>query len=337
VSMQPTTATMQVEPDPQPIVEAATAFMRAKHLFAAAELGVFEGLATGARTVDELARDLGLPRRTARIIVDAVTALGFLDREDDRYKNGPVAQDYLSGRGALDMRPFMRFFNRLSYRRWITLEDSVRRGSGVSGEFNFTPDEQRIFSEGVEAFTASQAAGLLAAYDFSRHRRILDVGGGTGNFLQSILERYPAAEGTLFELPQAAAVARTKLRGTPFDQRIRIVEGDFFRDALPKDHDALIVANVVHVLDMAQNERLFRHMRACAAPGARLFLVDFWTNLAHTEPLFAALMAGEFLVTAGNGDVYSVDEGRTWLVQSGWHFLEHKPVAGPASLLMAEA
>ena len=217
----------------------------------------------------------------------------------------------------------------------MTLEDSVRLGRGGSGEFNFTPDEQRIFSEGVEAVTVSQAAGLLEVYDFSRHRRILDVAGGTGTFLKSILERYPVAEGTLFELPQAAAVARTKLRGTPLERRIRIVEGDFFKDPLPKDHDALIVANVVHVLDHAQNERLFHHMRACATPGARLLLVDFWTNVAHTEPLFAALMAGEFLVTAGNGDVYSVDEGKMWLAQSGWHFLEHKSVAGPGSLLLA--
>jgi len=134
------------------------------------------------------------------------------------------------------------------------LEDSVRLGRGGSGEFNFTPDEQRVFSEGVEAVTVSQAAGLLEVYDFSRHRRILDVAGGTGTFLKSILERYPVAEGTLFELPQAAAVARTKLRGTPLERRIRIVEGDFFKDPLPKDHDALIVANVVHVLDHAQNE-----------------------------------------------------------------------------------
>lgn len=334
---QPTAATTQAAPDPQQIFETATAFMRAKHLFAAAELGVFEGLAAGPRTVDELARDLGLPRRTARIIVDAVTALGFLEREGDRYRNGPVAQAYLSGRGPADMRPFMRFFNRLSYRRWITLEDSVRLGRSVSGEFNFTPDEQRIFSEGVEAITASQAAGLLEAYDFSRHHRILDVGGGTGNFLQAILERYPAAEGTLFELPQAAAVARRKLRGTSFEQRTTIVEGDFFKDPLPSDHDVLIVANVVHVLDTVQNDQLFRRLHDCAAQATRLLMVDFWTNAAHTEPLFAALMAGEFLVVGGNGDVYSVAEVREWLDETGWSFLEQKPVAGPASLVVAEA
>jgi hypothetical protein len=51
----------------------------------------------------------------------------------------------------------------------------------------------------------------------------------------------------------------------------------------------------------------------------------------------AALMAGEFLVVGGNGDVYSADEGRDWLAQSGWRYVEHKPLSGPVSLLMAEA
>jgi SAM-dependent methyltransferase len=336
MSGQPVPAGARPAPDPGPIFETATGFMRAKHLFVAGELGVFEVLAGGAKSLDQLARDLGLPRRTARIIVDAVTALGFLEREDDGYRNGEVAQAFLSGRGPQDMRPFIRFWNRLSYRRWLALEDSVRLGRGVSGEFNFTPDEQRIFSEGVEAFSAGQAAALADGYDFSRHRRVLDLGGGTGSFLQAISQRHSDIQCTLYELAQAAAVARRKVAGTAFEGRLSIVEGDFLRDPLPGGHDAFLVANVVHVLVPEQNQQLFRRVREAAHHGARFLLVDLWTNAAHTDPLFAALMAGEFLVVGGNGDVYSVEEARSWLEQTGWRFLEHKPLAGPASLVVAE-
>ena len=93
----------------------------------------------------------------------------------------------------------------------------------------------------------------------------------------------------------------------------------------------------MHVLTPAQNQALFRRTRELAAPEARFLLLDFWTNATHTDPLFAALMAGEFLVIAGNGDVYSVEECRAWLEQAGWHFVEHRPLAGPASLVVAEA
>lgn len=324
-------------PDSQPLIDAATGFMRAKHLFVAAELGIFEALAHGGKTLGDLAGQLGLPPRTARIIVDAVTALGFLERKGDLYRNGEVAEAYLSGRGPQDMRPFLRFWNRLSYRRWLSLEDSVRLGRGVSGEFNFTLDEQQIFSEGVEAFSAAQATALSESYDFSRHRRVLDLGGGTGSFLQAILQLYPSMEGTLFELAAAASVARQKLGGTKFADRVTILEGNFLTDSIPQGHDAFLVANVVHALTPEQNQRLFRRVREAASGGARFFLVDFWTNAVHTEPQFAAMMAGEFLVVGGNGDVYSVEEGRAWLEQAGWRFVEHGPLAGPASLLLAEA
>jgi cyclopropane fatty-acyl-phospholipid synthase-like methyltransferase len=235
------------------------------------------------------------------------------------------------------MRTFTRFWNRLSYRRWMTLEDSIRLGRGVSGEFNFTPGEQQFFSEGVEAFSAGQATALSKGYDFSGHRRVLDLGGGTGSFVRAIVQLYPHLTSTLIELPAAAAVARQKFVGSDLAHRITVIDANFLADPLPPGHDAVLVANVVHVLTPEQNQDLFRRVREVSAPKTRFLLVDLWTNAAHTDPLFAALMAGEFLVVGGNGDVYSVEEARAWLEQTGWQFVEHRPLAGPASLLLAES
>lgn len=337
MTSQPTPVASQSAADPQPIFDLATGFMRAKHLFVASELGIFEKLADGPATLAELATSLGTPRRTTRIIADAVTALGLLERCGDRYQNSAVAQGCLSGRGPMDMRPFVRFWNCLSYKRWLTLEDSVRKGQGVAGEFNFTPEEQAIFSEGVEAFSGGHALALSTAYDFSRHRRVLDLGGGTGSFLKALLQRNPGLQCTLYELSAAAAVARQRLADDPLGRRIEIVEGNFLKDPLPKGHDAVLLAHVVHVLVPERNQELLRRTREVVAAGARLLMVDFWMNTTHTEPLVGALMAGEFLVVGGNGDVYSVDEVRVWLEQSGWRFMEHKPLSGPVTLLVAEA
>jgi hypothetical protein len=84
--------TSQSAPSPQPIFDLATGFMRAKHLFVAGELGIFEKLADGPATLEELASMLGTPRRTTRIIADAVTTLGLLERHGDKYRNSEVAQ-----------------------------------------------------------------------------------------------------------------------------------------------------------------------------------------------------------------------------------------------------
>jgi O-methyltransferase len=118
--------------------------------------------------------------------------------------------------------------------------------------------------------------------------------------------------------------------------RIRVVEGDFFKAQIPGDHDAVIVANVVHLFSPERNLELLRRIREFVPDGARLLLVDFWTEPTHTEPLFAALMAGAFLLRTGEGDVYSEQEVRGWLTASGWRPLDRRPLAGPASLIVAE-
>jgi len=337
MTASPSTAPFRSAPDPGGLFNVATGFMRAKHLFVASELGIFEKLAEGPATLDELAGRLGVPVRTTRIVVDAVTAIGLVERYGNKYKNSELAQAYLSGRGPADLRPFLRFWNRLSYRRWMTLEDSVRLGKGVAGEFNFTPEEQKIFSEGVEAFSTGDAHSLVEAYDFGQHHQVLDLGGGTGCFLTVVVQRYPELRCTLYELPGAAAVARQSLEDHPRLAQIDIAEGDFLNDPLPTGYDAVLLAHVIHVLPAEGNLNLLRRARQAVSTGARLLLVDFWMNSTHTEPLMGALMAGEFLVVPGNGDVYSVAEAKSWFERTGWQLLEHKPLRGPVSLLVAEA
>jgi SAM-dependent methyltransferase len=321
---------------PETIFQVANGFMAAKHLFVANEVGLFERLAEGPATLDELTQRIGVPRRTTRIVADAMTALGFVERSGERYQNGPVVAAFLSGRTPTDLRPFLRYLNRLNYPMWMKLEDAVRTSRAFFGEFNFTEEERQIYSEGVEALTAGQAHALAASYDFSRHRCVLDLGGGTGSFVISVLSRHSGLEGTLFELPSAAAIVRERLAGSPLAGRIRVAEGDFFKAPIPGGHDAIILANVIHLFSPERNLELLRHIRECVTDGVRLLLVDLWTDPTHTQPLFAALMAGAFLLRTGEGDVYSEEEVRGWLAATKWRALERRPLAGPASLIVSE-
>jgi hypothetical protein len=147
------------EVTPDSIFQIASGFMAAKHLFVANEVGLFEHLAAGAATLNDLAQRLGLPRRTTRMVADAMVALGLVQRAGEHYQNAPVAATFLSGRTPTDVGPILRQFNRLSYPRWAHLEEAVRTGKAVFGEFAFTADEQQVYSEGVEAITGRNRPG----------------------------------------------------------------------------------------------------------------------------------------------------------------------------------
>jgi SAM-dependent methyltransferase len=322
---------------PEPIMKIAMGFMAAKHLFIASAIGLFEALATGPASLEEIAQKTDVPFRTLGIIAAAMVSLGLIERQGDRYQNGVVAAAFLAGAGEPDMRPMLRFWNHISYPTWEKLEEAVRTGQSQAKFGGFSEQQQQIFSQGVESFSASTAAALAKTYDFGRHQRVLDVGGGTGSFLLAILQHHKNLTGTLFELPGACAVARQRLAKTPEASRIKVVEGSFLKDPLPGGHDVLVVANTVHVLSAAHNMKLMESMRGQVKAGARLLLADLWTDSTYTEPPAALLMSGEFLVISGEGQTYSEQDADGWLKQTGWRKIERKSLAGPASLIVAEA
>ncbi|MDQ3681202.1 MAG: acetylserotonin O-methyltransferase [Actinomycetota bacterium] len=321
---------------PEPILRLASGFMAAKHLFAANELGLFEALADSPTTVEGLAARTGLTRRAARISADAMVALGLLEREDGTYRNGEVAATFLAGRTPADLRPGLRLWDKISYPAWCDLAEAL--ASGPPREvFDLDDELQEVVSAGIEAILAGPAAALGNAFDFSPHRRLLDIGGGTGSWTIAVAQKYPHLEATVFELPVAAQIARERLAGAGLAGRVTVVDGDAMAEALPSGHDVVLVANLVHYWSPESNLALLQRVRTATEAGSLLLLADFWTDPTHTQPMQAALMAGEFAVHLREGDVYSVEEVRDWLAPSGWRFVEHVPLTGPQSLIVAEA
>jgi SAM-dependent methyltransferase len=321
--------------DPDVILQLASGFMAAKHLFAANELGLFEALADSPARIEGLAARCGLTTRAARISADAMVALGMLERDGDTYRNGPAAATFLSGCTPADLRLLLRFWDKISYPTWETLADALATGptrelSDVSGEL------QELAQAGIEAATAGALRALIETIDFSDTRRLLDVGGGTGSWTVGVAGANPHLHATVVDLPTVAPIATDRIVAAGLADRVTFASADALHDPLPTGHDVCIVANLIHYFSPEQNRTLLAQIRAAVEPRARLLIADFWTNPTHTEPLMAALMAGEFAVHIAQGDVYSVEEGEDWLAATGWALIAHQPLAGPFSLVVAE-
>jgi hypothetical protein len=329
---------------PESILKIAMGFMAAKHLFVASEIGLFEALASGPKNLDQLAQEIEVPSRTLGIIAAAMLALGLIELEGGRYRNSAAAATFLAGicpvgqgRSGFDLRPMVRYYDKVSYPLWQKLAEAVRNNESQAHLLAFDQSQRQLYSAGVEAFTARVATALSTAYDFSGHRRLLDLAGGTGSFLVSILRHYPALNGTLFDLSETCSFAQQQLAALPERRRIDIVEGDVFKVPLPLHHDVVLMANAVHMFSPARNVELMKRIRAKVQDGARLLLVDLWTDATHSEPATAALMAGAFLLTSGEGQTYSEVEVGGWLEQTGWRKCMRTELSGPTSLIVAEA
>jgi hypothetical protein len=332
----PDATNRQGEPvSPGPILQLASGFMAAKHLFAANELGLFEALAGSPTTIDGLAARTGLTRRAARISADAMVALGLLERDGDTYRNSETAAAFLAGRSPDDLRPLLRLWDKISYPAWQKLADALARGPSRE-VFELDEELQEVLSAGIEAHAVGPATALAKTFDFSAHRRLLDVGGGMGFWSIAAVQEHPPLEATVLEVPAVAELARRRVAEAGLQSRVGVISGDAMTGPLPSGYDLFLLANVVAYFSPDENRKLLRRVRDVAEPGSRLLGVDFWTNATRTEPLAAALMAGEFAVHLRNGDVYSVDEVRGWREEAGWRFVKHAPLVHGQSVVVAE-
>ena len=332
----PTTNQGSAPVTPEPIMKLASGFMAAKHLFAASELGLFEALSDSPATLDGLAARTGLTCRSARISADAMVALGLLQREGDTYRNSPEAAQFLAGQGPADLRPFLRFWDKVSYATWEHLAQALASGPPVE-IFELDDTLQEITSAGIEAALAGPAGALPQVHDFTPYTRLLDVGGGTGSWSIAIAQQYPHLRATILDLAVVVGFANDRIATAGLESRVDAVVGDAMNSPLPEGYDVLLAANLLHYWSPEQNDAFLRRTRASVTPGTALLLADFWTDPTHTQPIHAALMAGEFAVHLEHGDVYSVEEIQSWLDATGWRFVKHASLAGPQSVIIAEA
>lgn len=325
-----------VSVSPHIIYEIGSGFMRAQHLFVAAEIGVFEQLVDGPATLEELVQRTHTPARGLRIILNAVLAMGLLEHSAGRYRNGPVAASYLGGVHSQDLRAFLRYWARISYPLWMKLEASVRSGEG---SFRPAPDQENLdlLFEATQAIAPENAEAIAAVYDFTSCRSVVHVGADNAVHLRTILSRHPQVKGCLFSDADVVRRVRSYAREGSVESRIQLRSGDPFQDRLPGGHDLVLLTNVLQRYGPELSVELLHRLRDASSAGCRLLLSNVWTDASQTQPEFAAIMAGELLITTESGGVVPEPEVRTWLQDAGWQFLERRTLVGPPSLIVAEA
>jgi hypothetical protein len=255
----------------------------AQAITVAVDLGVADALASGALSADELAAVVNADADALGRLLRALISRGiFRQRRDGRYELTPLA-DTLRSDGPASMAAMARWVGAAQHREhWSHLADAVRTGRAVipelrgKGAFEWLADEPElaaIFNQAMTNASGLSIAPVTAAYDFSPYPTIVDVGGGHGRLLAAILAATPAARGVLFDLPQVVAGAPTVLREHHAQDRVRIVEGSFF-ESVPGGGDAYVLKHIIHDWPDDDAVHILRNVRAAAAGGKRVLLVE---------------------------------------------------------------
>jgi len=241
------------------VLDLIEAFRWSKTMFAAVELGIFDG----KRPAD--CKELGR-------LLDGCVALGLLEKHDGTYANTPVADQYLRSDSPDTMSGYIQYSNEALYPMWGHLEDAVKEGThrwqqtfGFEGpifsHFFRTEEAMREFLKGMHGFGRLSSPAVVAAFDLSRFHRLIDLGGGTGHLADAAKERYPHLETAVFDLPSVAKM----FPGT--------IAGDFFTDTLP-EADLYSLGRVLHDWSNEKIVRLLDKIYAALPAGGALLIAE---------------------------------------------------------------
>ena len=181
------------------------------------------------------------------------------------------------------LRAMVITLGEVHYAAWAHLLESIKTGAAAfprafgAKMFDHLGRENEAgntFNRAMSDYSALSSCAILLSYDFSGVRSIVDVGGGCGKLLTSILHMYPSMQGTLFDMCSVIAVAQERLKSHPCRDRCKLVSGNFF-EGIPCDFDAYLLSSVIHDWDDECAIGILENCRRSMRHQSKVLLVEF--------------------------------------------------------------
>jgi acetylserotonin N-methyltransferase len=332
-------------PDSSPVIELIEAFRRSKTMFAAVSLGVFDRLEDKPGNLSTLASELRLQPAALERLLDACVGLKLLRRNGASYENEPVASTYLCRTSERALTGYILYSNDVLFRLWSQLEDAVREGTprwqqafgiegGIFDHFFRTEEAKRTFIEGMHGLGLLSSPKVVGAFDLSRFRRLVDLGGATGHLAIAACERYPNLHAVVFDLPQVVEAARSQaLKSEVASARIEVIAGDFFNDELP-EADLFAMSRILHDWNEDKIKALLARIYTRLPQHGGILLAEKLLREDKTGPSSAQLQSLNMLVCT-EGKERTLGEYRQLLEQAGFRNVQGQITGSPLDAILA--
>ena len=308
------------------------------------ELGIPDQLAKGPRRCRDLARQVGGSEDGVYRLMRSLASVGvFTETKDRRFKLTPMGQLLRSDhpRSAAGYAHFTAHDS--TWRPWGQLAYSVRSGlpafdhvfgTPIFEYFSRNPEAAAVFDNAMTSISKAEAQAASDAYDFAGIRTLMDVAGGHGLLLATVLRRHKRMRGVLFDLPHVAAGAAETFSRAGITARVRIESGDFFKE-LPDGADAIIMKHIVHDWDDDSATRILQACHRALGPrGGKVLIVDPVVPTGNA-PHYGKLLDLEMLVLTPRGRERTRAEFTTLLRGAGFRLSRVISTHGPLSIVEA--
>jgi len=310
---------MATQRTPEALMDQVRAFRQACVIIAATELDVFTLLDKQPLGATALAGRLKADPRALAVLLDALAAMELLTKRDGRYQVPADVADVLTETGAHCMLGMAQHLGNC-LRRWGQLAEVVMTGRPAAREPSVrgADGDTASFIRAMHEISAPVAAGLIGSLGPLGFSHVLDLGGASGSWTIPLLRLNPGSKATIFDLPGVIPMAADLMKKVGLSDRVRLVAGDFYDDALPAGADMAWVSAIVHQNSREENRTLFGKIFAALVPGGRILIRDIVMDEARTRPVMGALFAVNMLVATSGGGTFTFNELREDLADAGF-------------------
>lgn len=330
------------------ILEVGFGFWPSKVLLTAVELEVFTQLGSGSMTGEELGRALKLHPRGIWDFLDALTALGFLERDGDgaagRYRNTASTAQFLDKHLPGYMGGILEMCNHRLYRFWGDLGEALKTGlpqnevkhSGKSIFETLYADPMLLeqFMNAMRGISAPNFQALAEKFDFSKYRSLCDVGGATALLSTLVAKRHPHLQCSSFDLPPVEPIAKRWIAKESLSDRVQAVSGDFLKEPLPRA-DVVTMGLILHDWNLEKKLHLIQLAYEALPPGGAFIAIENLIDDARRENAFGLMMSLNMLIEFGDAFDFSGADFWGWCQQAGFRRYEVLHLAGACSAAIA--
>jgi len=299
-------------------------------LHAGVKLDLFTPLAKEASNAATLAADRSLDERALEMLLDALTAMGLLEKYDDHYRAVPSAGYFLGKESPAYLGHIILHHHHL-VQSWSRLDEAVRTGAPVRDRVSHQPTEaeRESFLLGMFNLAMLNAPKVAPAIDLSGRKKLLDLGGGPGTYAIHFCQRNPSLTAVIFDLPTTRPFAEQTVARFGLAGRVGFMPGDFNVDPLPSGCDVAWLSQVLHGEGPEACARMLERTVAALEPGGLLLVQEFMLDTGRSSPEFPALFSLNMLLGTPDGQAYSDAELKAMMSAAGLKAIERIPLELP--------
>jgi hypothetical protein len=321
------------------LLQMITASWVSQSIYAAAKLGIADLLKNGPQTIDELGNSVGADVQSLYRLMRVLASVGVFTEVKDRYFGLTPLGECLQTGTFQSMRAMATMCGEEHYQAWGNILHSIKTGECAFKNLYETSffqylkqntESEQIFCEAMTNYAAQAHILVAAAYDFSGIKKIVDVGGGHGTLIASILKANLKMSGVLFDIPEVIEGAEQNIKAAGLENRCELVTGDFFK-SVPSGGDAYILSTVIHDWDDDHSITILKNCHNAMVENGKLLLVEMVIP-PDNEPFFGKILDLTMLVIHGGRERTKI-EYQALFAAAGFKLTNIFPTQSPLSVI----